>query len=384
MPRRLHAVDFDVGIVEERMKQAHRIRAATDTGNERVGRTPFGFERLRAGFVADDRLEVAHHHWIGVRAGDRANAVEGVGDVGDPVPQRLVHGVLERLRPRFHRAHLGAQRLHAQHVRLLPLDVDHAHIDDAFEAELRAHGCGRNPVHAGAGFGDDARLAHAAREQDLAEHVVDLVRAGVIEVLALEIDFRPAPAATGGTKMLGQPLGEIERRRPPDVVLEVAVHLAAEAGIVLRLGVSLLQLENERHQRLGDEAAAIEPEMPAFVGPGAERVELLDGHARLMALSGAASVLAPSRAAAMKARILSWSFSPGARSTPEETSTPGAAVMRSASATLRASRPPESMNGTRVWRFSSSRQSKRLPSPPGRVALSSARASKISRSATPS
>src|SRR5207244_3663349 len=106
----------------------------------------------------------------------------------------------------------------------------------------------------------------------------------------------------GSTKMLGQALGEIERRRPPDVILEVALHLAAEARIVLRLGVSLLQLENERHQRLGDEAAAVEPEMPALVGPGAERVELLDGHARLMALSGAARVLAPWRAAARSAR----------------------------------------------------------------------------------
>jgi len=56
----------------------------------------------------------------------------------------------------------------------------------------------------------------------LAQHVVDLVRAGVIEVLALEIDLRPARAATGSTKMLGQALGEIERRRPPDVILEVA------------------------------------------------------------------------------------------------------------------------------------------------------------------
>src|SRR5262249_30181452 len=249
---------------------------------------------------------------------------------------------------------------------------DHAHIDDAFEAELRAHGRGRNPVHAGAGFGDDARLAHAAREQDLAEHVVDLVRAGVIEVLALEIDFRPARAATGGTKMLGQALGEIERRRPPDVILEVGVHLAAEARVVLRLGVSLLQLENQRHQRLGDEAAAVQPEMPALVGPGAERIELLDGHVLLMALSGAASLVAPARAAAMKARILCGSSPPGARSTPEETSTAGAAVMRSASTTLSASRPPESMNGTRVSTFSSSRQSKRLPSPPGRVASSSA------------
>ena len=44
-------------------------------------------------------------------------------------------------------------------------------------------------MHAGAGLGDDALLAHAPRQQNLAEHVVHLVRAGVVEVLAFEIDL---------------------------------------------------------------------------------------------------------------------------------------------------------------------------------------------------
>ena len=85
--------------------------------------------------------------------------------------------------------HLGAQQLHAEDVGLLPLDVDRAHIDDAFEAEARAQRRGGDAVLAGAGLGDDALLAHAPRQQDLAEHVVDLVRAGVVELLALEIDL---------------------------------------------------------------------------------------------------------------------------------------------------------------------------------------------------
>ena len=52
---------------------------------------------------------------------------------------------------------------------------------------------------AGAGLGDDARLAHPQREQRLAERVVDLVGAGVIEVFALEVDVRAAA-------FFGQPL----------------------------------------------------------------------------------------------------------------------------------------------------------------------------------
>ena len=131
--------------------------------------------------------------------------------------------------------------------------------------------------------------------------------------------------------MRGQALGEIERRRPADIVRQMAVHLALERRIGLGRGVGLLQLEDERHQRLGDEAAAVDAEMPALVGPGAERIGLLRTVMRCSSTCRRRAAR-PRARARMKARILSGSFSPGARSTPEETSTPGARVMRSASA----------------------------------------------------
>ena len=111
----------------------------------------------------------------------------------------------------LHRHHLGAQHVHAEHVGLLPLHVDRAHIDDAFEAEAGAERGGGDPVLAGAGLGDDALLAHAAGEKDLAQHVVHLVGAGMVQLLALEVDLRAA-------EMLGHALGEIERARAADVM----------------------------------------------------------------------------------------------------------------------------------------------------------------------
>ena len=65
----------------------------------------------------------------------------------------------------------------------------------------------------------------------------------------------------------------------------------------------------------------------------------------------------------------------------DDTSTAGARVMRSASATLPASRPPDSMNGIFRSISLSSAQSKLLPSPPGRVASRGARPSNRSQSA---
>ena len=60
---------------------------------------------------------------------------------------------------------------------------------------------------ADARFGDDPLLAHPPSQQGLAERVVDLVRAGMVQVFAFQIDLRPAA-------LLAEPLGMIQRRRP--------------------------------------------------------------------------------------------------------------------------------------------------------------------------
>ena len=67
-----------------------------------------------------------------------------------------------------------------------------AHEDHALHAHQRRGGGGRHAVLAGAGLGDQAGFAHLFREQRLTEHVVDLVSAGVVQVLALEVDLRAA------------------------------------------------------------------------------------------------------------------------------------------------------------------------------------------------
>ena len=67
---------------------------------------------------------------------------------------------------------------------------------------------------AGARLGDDPRLAHPPRQQHLAQRVVDLVGAGVVQVLALEVDLAPPQCC-------GEPLREVERRRPAHVLPQV-------------------------------------------------------------------------------------------------------------------------------------------------------------------
>ncbi len=55
-----------------------------------------------------------------------------------------------------------------------------------------------------AGFRDDPLFAHAPRQQNLAQRVVDFVRAGVQQIFAFEID-------AGAAAVFGQTLGQKER-----------------------------------------------------------------------------------------------------------------------------------------------------------------------------
>lgn len=136
-----------------------------------------------------------------VRAYHGAEQVVGAVHVGDPVAERLVDGVLEGTAAGLHGDDLGAEHPHPGDVERLALGVDLAHVDGAVEAEEGAGGGGGHTVLAGAGLGDDPGLAHALGQQGLAEHVVDLVRAGVVEVLALEED----PGAMRRARRTGGP-----------------------------------------------------------------------------------------------------------------------------------------------------------------------------------
>ncbi len=101
-----------------------------------------------------------------------------------------------------------------------------------------------------AGFGNHTLLAHAPCQQRLADGVVDLVRAGVVEVFALEVDLRAAI-------LLAQSLGVIDRAGTAHIVLQFVFELGHEVRIIARLVVLDAQFFQRCHQRFGDKDAAI-------------------------------------------------------------------------------------------------------------------------------
>jgi hypothetical protein len=68
-------------------------------------------------------------------------------------------------------------------------------------------------VLTGSGFRNDAFLTHPHCQETLAETIVDFVRTGVIEILALQVYLRPSPG-------LRQARGKVEGSGPAGVVLE--------------------------------------------------------------------------------------------------------------------------------------------------------------------
>ena len=160
---RLHAEHLHVGIVEEGVEQAERVRAAADRRDQQIGQAADPVLHLLPRLAADHALEVAHQFGVGVRPGGGADDVESVVHIRDPVAQPFVHRVFQCAAPAGHGDDFRAEQLHAEDIGRLAPHVLCAHVDHAGQAEACANRCGGDPVLARPGFRDDARLAHADR-----------------------------------------------------------------------------------------------------------------------------------------------------------------------------------------------------------------------------
>ena len=187
------------------------------------------------------------------------HVVRGV-HVGHPVAKRLVDGVLQGPRAVPHRNDGGAETFHPEHVGTLPGDIDLPHVDRALQSEPGGHGRGGDPVLTRAGLGDDPRLAHPLHQQPLSHDVVGLVGAGVVQVLALDVDTDP-------TEALAQVLGQGERGCAAAIARHQPFVRLPERGVAPGTLERVLELIERRDQNLGDIGAA-EPRVVASVTHG--------------------------------------------------------------------------------------------------------------------
>src|SRR5215470_14637281 len=152
---------------------------------------------------------------------NRSDQIVGTADVGHPIPERLVHGILECLAPGLYDAYLSAEQLHSKNIQRLTLDIFLPH--ENFPAETKSGGDSgrRHPMLSGASLSNNALLAHAPSEQNLTDGIVDFVCTGVTQVFTLEINLCPA-------NLLCQPFGKIKRRFSTNIFPQVQKKLSTE------------------------------------------------------------------------------------------------------------------------------------------------------------
>ena len=303
---------------DEVVEHADRVRAAADARDDRVGQPSLGGQHLLAGLAPDHALQLAHDLRVGGRADARADQVVRGLDVRDPVSDRLARRLLQRLRAELDGHHLGAEQAHPLDVRSLPAHVLGSHVDDALEAEARADGGGSDPVLAGARLGQDAALAEPLREHDLAERVVQLVRA----------------ACASGPRASGR--GACRARAARRGSAASAARRTLRAGGRARRGTR-------------------DPPVPCASPPRARRAQGSASRARsarrrcrtAWSWPPRSSVSRPFPRAAVQARSLAWSFTPGSSSVDRAESTAHGRTAAIASATFSGPSPPASMTGPR-------------------------------------
>jgi hypothetical protein len=174
------------------VKDADGVGPAADARGHRIGQPTGLVLNLCVGLEPDHPLKVAHHQRKWMRPSRGTEAVVRLVGVGHPIPERLVDRVLERLGAGLHRHHFGSKQPHPGDVQRLAGGVDRAHVDHTVKTEKRTRRGGRHSVLTGPGLGDDPLLAHLARQQRLTEHIVDLVRPGVVQIFSFQEDARAA------------------------------------------------------------------------------------------------------------------------------------------------------------------------------------------------
>ena len=243
---------------QERREHADGVGTAADTGRDLVRQMSGLLKELCPRFFADNVLEIADHQREGMGAGRRTDAVDGIPVLVRICREGSIDRFLQGLKTEAHRDHVGAEKLHACHVRGLLGDIHFTHVDIALQSEICRRRGQRHAVLSGAGLRDQLLLSHVFRQQSLAHAVVQFMGTGKVEVLALQIDLRHAQFA-------GKPLTVIDRGRASLIFPADPAQLGDELrGVGDRL-IGFGDLFESRDQFVRDKAAAVRPVPAVFI-----------------------------------------------------------------------------------------------------------------------
>ena len=109
-----------------------------------------------------------------------------------------------------------------------------------------------------AGLGDKTGLAHLFGQQRLPQHIVDFMRACMVQVLTLEVDF-------GTAQILGHLLRVVQPGGTPCIVVQQRGQFPVELRVFFIVVVCLFQFDHGIHQRFGNILPAMDAKTPVRV-----------------------------------------------------------------------------------------------------------------------
>ncbi|MNW52151.1 hypothetical protein D3C74_296600 [compost metagenome] len=87
-----------------------------------------------------------------------------------------------------------------------------------------------------AGLCDDFLLPHPLSQDPLPDRIVDLVSAGMVQILAFQVNFGPA-------QVLRQAFCIIQRGLPPGILLQQISNLRLKLGIIFIFQIGFFQFD---------------------------------------------------------------------------------------------------------------------------------------------
>ena len=73
-PRRFHAIHLNFSLIEKRVEQAYRVGTAANARDQGIWQPSLSLHHLVSRFLADDALEIPHHHGVWMGTGHRTDA----------------------------------------------------------------------------------------------------------------------------------------------------------------------------------------------------------------------------------------------------------------------------------------------------------------------
>ena len=167
--------------------------------------------------------------------------IMGIRHPVGPFPHGFIHRILQGLRSAGYRMHLCAKQLHPVYVQRLSVRILLPHKNLALHAQQRRGRSGCHPMLPCSGLRDHPGFSHLFGHEHLAQHIVDLVGSGVVQILPLQINLRAA-------QIPGHLFRIVQKGRPAGIFLLQTIQLLQEIRILFIKFIAFLQADQFIHQ----------------------------------------------------------------------------------------------------------------------------------------